>query len=162
MSKTKRLAAIFMLITYSIILVDIMVFKNVPLIRIGPLIFKCGGTHPGSANLVPFNTILPYLLGKKGFVIAFINLAGNIFLLVPVGFLVPVVYNGITWKKSLVLAVATGFAVEGTQAVLHVGIFDIDDVLLNGLGAMAGYWLFTVLIKLARSIKSKKIIFDEI
>ena len=154
----KRLLSAFILIAYSAILIKVMVFKDLPVIRIGPLMLNFGGTQEGPANLVPFKTILPYLLGEKGLIIAGINLVGNIVLLVPIGFLVPFVFRNMTWKKSLALAVAAGFAIEGMQEVLHVGIFDIDDVILNGLGVMIGYWAFTILANRVRSRKSKNII----
>jgi len=154
----KRLTATITLIAYSAILVDVLVFKYLPLIRIGRMRFRFGGTQDGPANFIPFKTILPYLLGEKGFMIAVLNLAGNILLLVPIGFLVPFIYPNMTWKKTLVLAVATGFALEGMQALLHVGIFDVDDLILNGLGVMAGYWLFMIRAKRLLSMKSKDIV----
>jgi len=154
----KRLTATIILIVYSAILVDVLVFKYLPLIRIGRMRFRFGGTQDGPANFIPFKTILPYLLGEKGFMIAVLNLAGNILLLVPIGFLVPFIYPNMTWKKTLVLAVATGFALEGMQALLHVGIFDVDDLILNGLGVMAGYWLFMIRAKRLLSMKSKDIV----
>ena len=151
-----------MLIAWAVILVKVMVLKDLPVITIGALMFNFGGSHDGPANLVPFKTILPYLFGKKGFIIAFINLAGNIVLLVPIGFLVPFVFRNMTWKKSLAPAVATGFAIEGMQALLHVGIFDIDDVILNGLGVMVGYWAFMMLAKMERSAKLKTIMITSV
>lgn len=154
----KRLISIFILIAYCAILVKVMVFKDVPLITIGPLRFNFGGTQEGPANLVPFKTILPYLLGKKGFIIAFLNLAGNIVLLVPAGFIVPFIFRNMTWKKSLALGVASGFTIEVMQAALHVGIFDIDDVILNGLGVMVGWWVFKIFAKMARTMKYKSLI----
>ena len=154
----KRLTATITLIAYSAILVDVLVFKYLPLIRIGRMRFRFGGTQDGPANFIPFKTILPYLLGEKGFMIAVLNLAGNILLLVPIGFLVPLIYPNMTWKKTLVLAVVTGFALEGMQALLHVGIFDVDDLILNGLGVMAGYWLFMIRAKRLLSMKSKDIV----
>ncbi|HMH33465.1 MAG TPA: VanZ family protein [Puia sp.] len=147
----KRLLSTFMLIAYSAILIKVMVFKDLPIIRIGSLIFKFGGTQTGPANFLPFKTILPYLRGEKGLIIAGINLVGNIVLLVPIGFLVPFVYRNMTWKKTLALAVAAGFAIEGMQALFRVGIFDIDDIILNGLGVIVGYWVFTILAKMKRS-----------
>lgn len=158
----KRLITIFILIAYSTILIKLLVFKDLPPIRIGSLILNFGGTQEGPANLLPFKTILPYLLGEKGFIIAFLNIAGNIVLLIPIGFLVPFVFRNMTWKKSLMLAVAAGFAIEGMQVLLHVGIFDIDDVMLNGLGVMVGYWLFIFLAKLSRPVRSKVIIITSI
>jgi len=151
-----------MLIVYSAVLIKVMVLKELPLIRIGSLMINFGGTHEGPPNLLPFKTILPYLLGEKGLMIAFINLAGNIVLLVPIGFLVPFIYRSMTWKKSLALAFAAGLTIEGMQVLLHVGIFDIDDVILNGLGVMIGYWVFVVLAKRRASIKAKHIIFTTV
>ena len=158
----KRLLPIAILIAYSAILVKVMVFKDMPIIRIGPLMLNFGGTQEGPPNLVPFKTILPYLLGEKGFLIAAINLLGNIILLLPVGFLIPFVYRNIAWKKMLAIAIAAGFAIEGMQVVLHVGIFDIDDVILNALGVMTGYWSFTIITNWIRSRKYKMIIITAI
>jgi glycopeptide antibiotics resistance protein len=138
----KRIILTIILIAYSAILIKVLVFKDLPLIRIGSLRFNFGGTHEGAANFLPFKTILPYLIGEKGLMIAVINLAGNIILLVPIGFLVPFIYRKMTWKKTLALAVAAGLAIEGMQALFRVGIFDIDDVMLNGLGVIVGYWAF--------------------
>jgi glycopeptide antibiotics resistance protein len=153
----KHLISTFILIAYSVILIKVMVFKDVPMIRIGSLMIYFGGSQTGPANLTPFKTILVYLLGEKGLMIGGINLVGNIILLVPIGLLVPLVFRKITWKKMFVLAVITGFAIEGLQVILRVGIFDIDDVILNGLGVMLGYWAFTVLGKKLNLMESKNI-----
>ena len=158
----KRLISTCILIAYSAVLIKVMVFKDISVIRIGSLMLNFGGTHEGPANLMPFKTILPYLLGEKGFIIAVINLVGNVVLLIPLGFLAPFVHLKMTWKKSLALAAAAGLTIEGMQVVLHVGIFDIDDVILNGVGVMVGYWVFTILPKMVHSMKSKKIIITSI
>jgi len=134
------------------------VFKDMPIIRIGSLMLKFGGTQEGPANLVPFKTILPYLLGEMGLLIGAINLLGNIVLLMPIGFLVPFVFRNMTWKKTLVVAVAAGFFIEGMQVVLHLGIFDIDDVILNAIGVLLGYWVFAILANWVRSGKYKTIV----
>jgi glycopeptide antibiotics resistance protein len=139
----KRLIPTFILIAYSAILIRLLVFKNV-LFKLGPLRFRFL-TEEGRANVVPFKTVLMYLLGEKGRMIALIELVGNIALFVPIGFLVPLVYRKITWKKTLALAVSTGLIIEGMQLIFRVGIFDIDDVILNGLGVMIGYWIFRIL-----------------
>lgn len=154
----KQLISTFILIIYSAILIKVMVFKEVPLIRVGSLMIYFGGSQTGPANLVPFKTILIYLLGEKGLIIGGINLIGNIVLLVPIGLLVPVVYRKSTWKVMLAVAIAFGFAIEGMQVVLRVGIFDIDDVILNGLGVLLGYWVFRLLAKKLSLMKSQNII----
>ena len=151
----KRFLVILILTSYSALLVKVMVFKDVPLIQIGSLKFNFGGTHEGAANLLPFSTILPYLLGERGLMIGAINILGNIVLLIPIGLLVPFVSRKMTWKKSFLLAVTAGLAIEGLQVILRVGIFDIDDVILNGFGVMIGFWIVPLLAMLLRSTKSR-------
>ena len=154
----KRLLPALILIVYSAILIKVMVFKDLPTIRVGHLMLNFGGTNAGQhANFLPFKTIVPYLLGYKGWIIAGINLGGNIALLIPLGFLLPFVRRNITWKKNLVLAVAAGLAIETMQTVLRVGIFDIDDVILNALGVMLGYWTCIMLAQWVRARSYKKI-----
>lgn len=148
----KHLFAALLLIIYSAILIKIMVFKDIPTIKIGSLMLNFGGTDASRpANFIPFKTIIPYLFGYKGLIIAGINLVGNIVLLVPVGFILPFISPNITWKKSLALAVAAGLIIEGLQVVLHVGIFDIDDVILNAFGVMLGFWSQLILSKWLRT-----------
>lgn len=150
----KLLISIGVLIAYITILIKVMVFKDIPTIRIGQLMLNFAGTDAGHApNFVPFKTIVPYLFGYKGLIIAGVNLIGNVVLLVPVGFLMPFVYRQITWQKSLAIAIASGLSIEVMQTVLRVGIFDIDDVILNALGVMIGYCAFVVFAKWMRERK---------
>jgi glycopeptide antibiotics resistance protein len=149
----------FVLIAYCAILIKVMVFKDIPPIRVGSLILNFAGTNAGHGpNYVPFETILPYLLGYKGWIIAGINLAGNIVLLVPLGFLAPFAHRDMTWKQSLALGVVAGLFIEVMQTVLHVGIFDIDDVILNALGVMIGYWAFAIVARWIRSRNYRNIV----
>jgi glycopeptide antibiotics resistance protein len=151
----KRLIPTLILTIYSALLIKVMVFKDMPVIRVGHLMLKFGGADAnGEANFVPFKTISPYLFGYKGLIIAGINLVGNVALLVPVGLLVPFVFPKLTWQRSLAIGVAAGFVIEVMQVVLNVGIFDIDDVILNALGVMIGYLLSTALK--GRSAKSRR------
>src|SRR5689334_1268020 len=107
----KRILSTIILLAYCALLVKIMIFKDVPLIRVGTLMINFGGSQTGPANLVPFKTILVYLLGEKGLMIGGINLIGNIVLLLPVGLLIPLIFQNISWKKMTAVAVAAGFAI---------------------------------------------------
>ena len=151
----RRLTSVFIFVAYIVVLIRVMVFKDIPTIRIGQLMLNFGGTtydtHP--ANVVPFTTIVPYLLGSHGWIIAGVNLIGNIVPLIPLGFLLPFAFRNMTWKKSLVIAISAGLTIETMQTVLHVGIFDIDDVILNVLGVMIGYWTFLLIAKWMREKK---------
>jgi glycopeptide antibiotics resistance protein len=155
----KPLISTFVLIAYCAILIKVMVFKDIPPIRVGELMLNFAGTNAGHApNFGPFKTILPYLLGYKGWIIAGVNLVGNIALLVPIGFLAPLVYWNMTWKRALALGVVAGLSIEVMQTVLRVGIFDIDDVILNALGVMIGYGAFAILAKWIRSRNYRAVI----
>jgi len=155
----KPVIATLVLLAYCAILIKVMVFKDIPTIRIGSLMLNFAGTNAGHApNYVPFTTIVPYLLGFKGWIIAGVNLVGNVALLVPIGFLVPFVHRSMTWKKSLALGVVAGLAIEVMQSVLRVGIFDIDDVILNALGVVLGYAAFATLADWIRARKYKRMV----
>jgi glycopeptide antibiotics resistance protein len=140
----KRWISVVALVAYSAILIRVVVFKAVPVIRIGHLRFRFSGQHTGEPNLVPFRTLTSYLHGRSGHLIGTVNLVGNIALFVPVGFLASLVYRRMTRQTALMLAVAVGLATEGMEAVFRVGIFDVDDMILNALGVMIGYGLFAI------------------
>jgi glycopeptide antibiotics resistance protein len=142
MSRKRRLIPALVLLAYGAFVVRLLVFK-VELLRIGHLRFRFA-TEAGEANFVPFRTIWGYLQGEPLSLIALLNLAGNVGLFVPIGFLAALVFRGLSWPVCLALAVGLGLAIEGAQVALGVGIFDIDDVILNSLGVMIGYWGFAV------------------
>jgi glycopeptide antibiotics resistance protein len=124
-----------------------VVFKGAPILHIGHLRLKFNDPHTGPGNFTPFKTIWPLLNGRTNHLIALVNLLGNIVPFMPVGFLAPLVYRKMTWQKSLVLAIAVGLVMEGMEVVFRVGIFDVDDVLLNALGVMIGYGIFAVFVR---------------
>lgn len=147
-SKPTRWLSAVALALWSTLLIRFIVFKAIPTIHIGHMRYRFGGsTHSGAANLVPFHTILPQLLGHGNGLIAKVNLLGNILPFIPIGFLVPVIYRRMTWPRAILLAIATGLFMEVLEVIFHVGIFDVDDIILNGLGVLIGYAFFRLLQK---------------
>lgn len=143
---SKRLITSGILVAYSALVLSILVFK-IASFRIGHLRLHFSGYATGEANLVPLTSIMPYLLGERGQMIALFNVGGNIVLFIPIGFLLPLVFRKVTWRTVLTLAVAAPLMIELTQALFRVGIFDIDDVILNGFGVIMGYALFVLFKK---------------
>lgn len=100
-------------------------------------------------NPVPFRTIGLYLrLWAKSprpwlVRLAHINLLGNVILFIPLGLLPPLLWEPMQrlWKTAL-LSAGVMTAVELLQMLLLVGTCDIDDLILNVLGACLGYGLF--------------------
>lgn len=151
----KRFIPTILLVAYSALLVKVMIFRYLPTVRVGHLMINMGGADAnGRANFVPFKTISTDILVGKGSIIETVVLIGNIALLVSFGFVLPLVFRNKTWQKALALAIAVPLFIEGMQVVLHMGIFDIDDVVLNGLGVMIGFWIFIVFEKLVRARKA--------
>lgn len=97
------------------------------------------GTAAGEPNVIPFRTILPYLRGEKGWMITIFNIGGNIGLFIPVGILIPFVIRTLTLRKTLMIALGVPLLIEMVQVIFRIGIFDIDDVILNAIGVLIGY-----------------------
>ena len=146
-----NIIAKILFLLYAAILFKVIVLKDVPMLRVGPIALNFGGTQAGDPNYIPFKTIMPYLFGSAGWLIGGLNILGNILLLVPVGFLLPFIFQKMNWKYVLLISILSGLFIEGMQVFLHVGIFDIDDVILNGLGVLLGFWLFLLFQKIMLS-----------
>ena len=145
-AKRTRWWAACALTAYGALLIRLVVFKDIPVIRIGHLRFRFAGTHTGPSNFVPFKTIVPELLGRGNHLIDMVNFFGNIIPFMPIGLLAPLVVRSFScsWQKALALGVVTGLSFEVMEVVFRVGIFDVDDVMLNAFGVMAGYGVFVM------------------
>jgi glycopeptide antibiotics resistance protein len=67
---------------------------------------------------------------------------GNFIPFLPIGLLAPLVSQSISWQKALILGVVTGLTFEVMEVIFQVGIFDVDDLMLNAFGVVAGYGVF--------------------
>src|ERR1700728_2407127 len=143
-AKRTRWLAACSLTAYGALLIRFVVFKDIPVIRIGHLRLRFAGTHTGPGNFVPFKSIVPLLSGRGNQLIAMVNLFGNIIPFMPRGLLPPLVVRSFSWQKALALGVVAGLTCEVMEVVFRVGIFDVDDVILNACGVMAGYGLFVM------------------
>ena len=95
-----------------------------------------------TSNIIPFNTIKTYIVsisdGSMNINIPLRNLMVNTVLFIPYAFFV-FYYKNITIKKFLIVLVTIVFCVEILQTILRVGMFDIDDVILNVAGSVSVY-----------------------
>lgn len=96
----------------------------------------------GTANFTLFKTIKMYIRywGKLN---SFENLVGNVVSFIPLGFLLPFLQEESRHFWVLFLnAFILVCAIEVFQLVTAFGAFDVDDILLNCIGAMTGYLMF--------------------
>lgn len=104
----------------------------------------------GTANFVPFHTIKMYI--DYAYKLNSVeNLAGNIFVFVPFGFLFPMVSRD-GEKFSVMFANAFTFVlgIETFQLFSAFGAFDVDDILLNCLGAALGFGIYKIMDRIKR------------
>ena len=95
-----------------------------------------------SYNLVPFHTIFFYLSGEVKALVSVYNLAANIGLFIPYGTaLLLLVKNRPSNLVLLAVPILTVTIIEVTQWITNRGSLDIDDLLLNVIGAVIGYTL---------------------
>lgn len=95
-------------------------------------------------NIYPLKTIRDYLVNSDqyNFHIIFINLAANIVTFIPLGFFISILFkrfNNITAIAIFSIVITT--IIEAMQFILNVGVFDIDDIILNTVGCITGFVL---------------------
>ncbi|MCH4889462.1 VanZ family protein [Acidaminobacter sp. JC074] len=114
-----------------------------------------------SYNLEPFKQILIYITryDHYNFNIWFYNLFGNMILFIPFGFLLPVCFKkGKNLWSNLLLTILFSFSIEGIQYIFAVGIFDIDDIILNTVGGLIGFSIYTLLVYLLKRVNREYLI----
>lgn len=80
---------------------------------------------------------------------AFVNLFGNVGMFIPLGFFLPLLWRGMRkWWRTWLATALTVTAVELTQLFSLRGTCDVDDLILNLLGAAVGYILFWAALKI--------------
>lgn len=103
-------------------------------------------------NLMPFHTIRKFIwvithsTSPRLLRQASMNLFGNILLFLPLGFFPPLLWKGMQkFWKSAALAAGIMICIEALQMLLLVGTCDVDDIILNVLGASLGYGFYHLL-----------------
>ncbi len=97
-----------------------------------------------SNNLVPFKEILRYSFGSRLFLK---NVVGNLVMFVPYGIFVSIYAKLNSKWQAFFLVVFASVTVEATQ--LAIGrVFDVDDIFLNVIGGMLGYFIYYIIQKI--------------
>ena len=100
-----------------------------------------------SSNFVPFNTISTYITamfdGSLNISISIKNLFGNLIMFLPMGIYLPYYIKKINKVGRFTLSmIILLFVIEATQLVTRRGSFDIDDFILNIVGALVGFGIW--------------------
>ena len=110
-------------------------------------------------NFVPFTEIRRFLvyhemLGRRA---VFLNVYGNILGFIPFGFFLPLLHR--TFRRAprtISTCCLFSCGVELAQLVTRRGSCDVDDVILNTLGGILGYLLFSLCNRARKRIAVRK------
>lgn len=73
------------------------------------------------------------------------DIFGNVVLFLP---FIPALYfltrKDYSWKTALCWIVGTSAAIEINQYLFNRGVFDLDDIVLNTLGGLLGFWCYAM------------------
>lgn len=98
-------------------------------------------------NLVPFTTINQFLVVENfNYKVWIINLLGNIGVFIPFGILLPLVFDN-KFIKLLIIFESGLIILEVLQLLTRRGSFDVDDLILNTIGASIGYLIYRLISK---------------
>lgn len=104
-------------------------------------------------NLIPLHEIRRFIVYRRqlGFAAVSLNLVGNVVAFVPFGLFLPLLLRELRhFWKTVLLGFEFSLLVEILQLFGKVGSFDVDDILLNTLGAACGYVSFLIFIELRK------------
>ena len=129
------------------------------------LLFDREGGVPGedywlqvqqNMNLEPFHTIKLFwnVLDREEYRrLAIINLGGNIGMFIPLGFFLPTLWKSLQkWWRTWLATLLIMLGVELIQLFTLRGSFDVDDLILNLVGAAMGY----IVYRWMNPVKKKK------
>ena len=116
-----------------------------------------------SFNIIPFKTINLFINGYINGYVSFknfwVNIFGNLFALMPYGMFIPLIFKKINkYYKFLLLMIILVICIELLQFITLSGSCDIDDLILNVMGASIIYFIFR--IKIVRKIINRIFLFE--
>lgn len=135
----RRILCIVLFVLYILAIFYFLVFSDT---------FGRGQFEERRINLEPFLEIKRFIYYRQYFTMTsfVLNVAGNVIGFMPFGFFITIVRNK---KTNFVVALLYSFAftllIESVQYITKLGVFDIDDLMLNTLGGILGYIVYFIL-----------------
>lgn len=148
-------------IIYCLLLITILFLNNAYRVTVFQNVNIFSKEHFETSNIVPFGTIIEYInrLINQNIraSIVILNLVTNLLLFTPMGFFIPILFkNKIkNTKQFILMMVVITLFVEILQFITYRGTTDIDDIILNTIGAVLVYELMKT--KFVKKILEKTI-----
>lgn len=157
-SKTIRLIGMILILINMAILTKYILFKQpadtIHVLRNIDKYPRPRFHHGQRENWVLFASINKIYYSRMDDMYKFMNIGGNILGFVPLGFLFPLVFFR-RWRfvLTVVSIFLISFLFESIQLYTGLGVFDVDDLLLNTMGGLLGCMLFLLIFP---SLSKKK------
>ena len=133
--------------------VFIVYLTGVAIVTLFPIVYDDAVVYTDTIewyNFIPLKTISSAF--QNGITVtAVTQVMGNIALSVPFGVMVPILFKIPEWWKKLFLALSFSVTIELAQLLIGIAIgnmyrnIDVDDMILNVLGAYVGYVIYAVI-----------------
>ena len=114
----------------------------------------------GVNNFIIFKEILRYNIKSPLF---FRNVIGNILLFIPLGLFLTYYKKNSSFFHTFLFSIIVSFFIELIQGMIGI-TFDIDDIILNLIGSITGFYLFNTTMNLKKKLPNflKKQLFLDI
>ncbi len=109
-------------------------------------------------NLMPLKEIKRFWIYREtlGLWSVVLNLVGNVAAFIPFGIFLPRLYAKCRkFLLTMLFCFEFSLSVETIQLIWKVGSFDVDDILLNTLGGVLGFFCYVVSDRIQRRYKGK-------
>ena len=118
-----------------------------------PLIFDPSRLIPPNTNLIP----LVYLCDYDQLGVILLNVGGNIAMFIPIGIVWPVAFRELdNWKKALAAGAGFSLFIEIFQLLFYERVTDTDDLLMNSLGFIIGYGIYSLARIVVKKMKNTR------
>lgn len=140
------LLSFLLLISYGVLIIYFVLFSD----RLG----RADGYSTYRYNLVPFEEIRRFIIYRDyvstgAFIL---NLIGNLLVFSPVGFLIPIWRK---WRRKstgfiriIIYTFLFSLCIETLQLATKVGVFDVDDLMMNSVGGLIGWIFYEIALKI--------------
>ena len=164
-SKIRNFWLKILFIIYCLLVFTILFLNNEYRMGASQNISTFSKEHFESSNIIPFSTIIEYIsrlisheINTK---IVIINFASNLLLFAPMGFFIPILFQSKikNIKQFVIMMIILTLIVEILQFITYRGSTDIDDIILNTIGAVIVYMIMKT--KFAKELLKKVIDISE-
>ena len=118
--------------------------------QVQPLLFDIATVWPFRMNLIPLVNLMDYDSKRD----LLLNIIGNSTMFIPTGIMTPLIYKHIdSFKKVSLAGFLISLAIEIIQLPFAVRATDVDDLILNTVGCMAGYGIYWLVRRCKQSAR---------